>query len=101
MGRWIWRRGRQHFAWLNFQHFYLHILLGAHYAAPVPKERIESILDVGTGTGKWVYDVARAMPHARVYGVDIELPTLPSWQISANYQFVQANILQGLPFPDH
>ncbi|KAJ1540304.1 hypothetical protein HK405_011429, partial [Cladochytrium tenue] len=68
-------------------------------AAPV-------ILDIGCGPGAWVRDVARAYPHATVYGVDISdavlalaagMPDAPP-----NVRLVHGDAAQvgGLPLPD-
>ncbi|KAI0325261.1 hypothetical protein GY45DRAFT_1340222, partial [Cubamyces sp. BRFM 1775] len=36
--------------------------------APVERRRV---VDLGTGTGQWVLDMAREFPHVKFYGVDI------------------------------
>jgi ubiquinone/menaquinone biosynthesis C-methylase UbiE len=55
--------------------------------------------DVGCGTGRWVIEMARTFPGAQVVGLDIEPPQ--SGQIlPPNARFVQANLLDGLPFAD-
>jgi SAM-dependent methyltransferase len=50
---------------------------------------------VGSGTGQWAFDLCAELPHAKVVGLDLVVgkPGPP-----ANYRFVQANVLQGLPF---
>lgn len=78
---------------LDVQHYALREALGASYVAPVGRPR--RILDVGSGTGQWGYDVAADHPGALVVGLDVEAskPGRP-----ANYQFVRGNLLRGLPF---
>ncbi|MBE3559994.1 MAG: methyltransferase domain-containing protein [Ktedonobacteraceae bacterium] len=82
---------------LDFQHHFLHALLGTHYIAPVGKD-VRDILDVGCGTGRWIQDMARIFPQARFMGYDIEEPP-PMLQTGdeKNFLFVRGNLLNGLP----
>ncbi len=82
---------------LNFQHYGVKLLLGGNYTAPIsPATR--HILDVGTGTAKWAYEMADQFSAAHITGVDLEAPrNLPHAQ-PLNYRFVQADVLHGLPF---
>ncbi len=90
---------------LDFQHYMLRFALQGNYAAPVT--RPASILDVGTGTGRWAREVALEFPAAKITAVDITPP--PADEPAApgalnlrppNYTFAAANVLEGLPFPD-
>ncbi|KAF5376694.1 hypothetical protein D9615_007865 [Tricholomella constricta] len=62
---------------LNVTHAALNQLIGAHYLGPVPDalapvpERQKLVLDLCTGTGKWVMDMAREFPHVLFRGLDI------------------------------
>ncbi|KAL8920700.1 MAG: hypothetical protein Q9172_004384 [Xanthocarpia lactea] len=47
------------------------------FFAPVDKD-LKRVLDVGTGTGIWVEDVADFYPEAEVYGIDLS-PIQPRW----------------------
>lgn len=82
---------------LDFQHFYLKHVLKSNYLAPLVAERVRTILDVGCGTGRWVLEMARAFPEARVYGVDLEWSTPPQ-KLPPNVSFQQCNVLEGLPY---
>jgi SAM-dependent methyltransferase len=82
---------------LDFQHFYLKHVLKSNYLAPINVGRVRRILDVGCGTGRWVLEMARAFPQARVYGIDLEWST-PLQKLPPNVTFQQGNVLEGLPF---
>ncbi len=83
---------------LDFQHFLLRQALQGNYQAPIGSAP-RTILDMGSGTGRWTADLAQAFPNAHVVGVDLK-PTLISVPFPGNMQFQQANIFDGLPFPD-
>lgn len=91
---------------LDFQHFVLRQAFQGNYAAPLQSPA--SILDVGTGTGRWAKEMALLFPTANVIGLDIKEPVADEQSASpaapdlrpANYTFVSGNILEGLPFPD-
>lgn len=88
---------------LDFQHYMLRYALRGNFASPI--QRPMSILDVGSGTGRWATEMARLFPDANVIGTDIVAPapdTTPSDDGARpdNYAFIQGNILEGLPFAD-
>lgn len=80
---------------LDIQHYAMREALAANYLAPI--ERPDRILDVGCGTGQWAYELCQQFPEAMVVGLDLE-PSKP--ERPANYRFVKADLLRGLPFPD-
>ncbi|RAQ93898.1 class I SAM-dependent methyltransferase [Thermogemmatispora tikiterensis] len=84
---------------LNYQHHALYRTLSNHYLAPLAPERVRTILDVGTGTGIWAFEMQALFPHALVVGVDVSLQSLPQ-PVPPTCVFVRANVLEGLPFPD-
>jgi ubiquinone/menaquinone biosynthesis C-methylase UbiE len=112
--RFFWLGGRRHVAdapyvlpsddqeinRLDFQHYMLRYALRGNYAAPL--NHPATILDVGSGTGRWAYEMAALFPETRIVGTDLVHPKpdasgpLPP----PNYTFAQGNVLEGLPFPD-
>ncbi|GCE09247.1 class I SAM-dependent methyltransferase [Dictyobacter aurantiacus] len=85
---------------LDFQHFGLKCVVGANYKAPLDLMQVHTLLDVGSGTGRWMSEMAQEVPHARIDGIDIE-PPASYVNFPSNCFFQQGNILQGLPYPDH
>jgi ubiquinone/menaquinone biosynthesis C-methylase UbiE len=86
---------------LDFQHYLLRTALQGNYAAPVGQPN--SVLDVGTGTGRWAREIAQHFPHATVIGTDIATPPTDDAvadSLPKNYSFVPGNVLEGLAFPD-
>jgi ubiquinone/menaquinone biosynthesis C-methylase UbiE len=90
---------------LDFQHFLLRTGLRGNYAAPV--DQPTSILDVGTGSGRWAMEMAALFPAARIIGLDLAAPPDDASSLGegldtrpSNYSFTAGNILEGLPFPD-
>src|SRR5215472_14834397 len=53
---------------LDFQHYLFRAALQGNYLAPLHQPG--SILDVGTGTGRWAREVAVEFPQANVVGLD-------------------------------
>ncbi|HEX6121902.1 MAG TPA: methyltransferase domain-containing protein [Ktedonobacterales bacterium] len=92
---------------LDFQHFMLRFAFQGNYAAPIHEP--QSVLDVGTGTGRWAREMAQMFPRANVIGLDVKPPAVDDAAESGrgvdlrppNYSFVAGNVFEGLPFPDH
>jgi ubiquinone/menaquinone biosynthesis C-methylase UbiE len=91
---------------LDFQHYMLRYAFQGNYAAPIGSP--SSILDAGTGTGRWAIEMAHAFPNANVIGIDVKPPAVDQ-QASfgagvdlrpPNYSFVPGNLLEGLSFAD-
>ncbi|KAL0952635.1 hypothetical protein HGRIS_006881 [Hohenbuehelia grisea] len=62
---------------LDAQHVALQRMLGGNYFGPVPAvlapdaNRQRLVLDLGSGTGKWVLEMANEFPHVSFHGLDI------------------------------
>ncbi|CAG8493689.1 3470_t:CDS:2 [Ambispora gerdemannii] len=54
------------------------------------------ILDIGCGPGTWMIDMAKTYPLCSFTGVDIS-PLYPFNELPENVEFIQANLLDGLP----
>jgi SAM-dependent methyltransferase len=80
---------------LDVQHYALRATLGANTIARAEQPAL--VLDVGSGSGQWAYDLCEQFRDAYVVGLDLER-SLPPWP--AGYGFVKGNLLQGLPFGD-
>jgi ubiquinone/menaquinone biosynthesis C-methylase UbiE len=82
----------------------LNLLAYAHFAA-CGSSFLASVtnptnaLDVGCGTGVWAYIFGRRFPDAKVVGYDVYRHLLDDGP-PANFEFVQGNVLEGLPFAD-
>ena len=85
---------------LDFQHYMLRHTLRGNYAAPIVNP--QSILDVGSGTGRWAMEMAALFPHTNILGVDLTPPTMENTASGApeNFAFTPGNILEGLKFAD-
>lgn len=91
---------------LDFQHYLLRSGFSGNYLAPL--QNPSTILDVGSGSGRWAMEMAARFPAARVVGVDLVAPTVDVSQVLGNgldaqpmnFEFAIGNILEGLPFPD-
>ncbi|HLH61151.1 MAG TPA: class I SAM-dependent methyltransferase [Ktedonobacteraceae bacterium] len=83
---------------LNFQHFFLKAVLGGNYIVPLDRIRVETILDVGCGTGVWCREIAGEFKQVNIIGVDLDPSLSRTIAPPANCQFMQADLLRGLPF---
>jgi ubiquinone/menaquinone biosynthesis C-methylase UbiE len=81
---------------LDVQHYALRAALRGNAIAPL--EAPKTILDVGSGTGQWAYDLCAEFPDATVVGLDL-VPGKTHGR-PHNYRSVKANVLHGLPFED-
>src|SRR6266496_3005787 len=88
---------------LDYQHFILRQVIKGNCFAPMHDLLLKqggNVLDVGSGSGRWSYEIATAYPKTHMYGFDLEdVPHTASTPL--NYQFYQGNVLNGLPFASH
>ncbi|MGH2503295.1 MAG: class I SAM-dependent methyltransferase, partial [Ktedonobacterales bacterium] len=82
---------------LDFQHYMLRQALSGLYAPPLAAPR--DVLDVGCGTGRWTLEMAQLFPRARVVALDLVAPPESPGR-PPNCQFVEGDVLRGLPFAD-
>ncbi|KAG6085655.1 hypothetical protein E4U16_003459 [Claviceps sp. LM84 group G4] len=76
----------QHLKSEELNHHYLTILFDEQlFLAPVEKDKIHRVLDVGTGSGIWAIEFADRFPNASVIGTDIS-PCQPQW-VPPNVRF--------------
>lgn len=81
---------------LDIQHYALRAAIRGNYVSPLSNPA--RILDVGSGTGQWAFDLCTEFPEAVVVGFDLE-PSKP--KRPANFRLVNGNLLNGLPFGEH
>ncbi|CAO3628426.1 unnamed protein product [Cunninghamella echinulata] len=83
-------------------HYLLKYTFNTNFTAPV-RELLQNqhdrpkVLDVGTGCGSWILEMAVDFPNADFYGIDIAT-MYPTTIKPSNTYFQQHDILQGLPF---
>ncbi|GLV60858.1 hypothetical protein KDH_76770 [Dictyobacter sp. S3.2.2.5] len=85
---------------LDFQHYMLRYAMRGNHLAPL--QQPQSILDVACGTGRWAQEMAAEFPQAQICGLDLQIPGQDARRkvtFPANCSFVQANVMEGLPFP--
>jgi SAM-dependent methyltransferase len=87
---------------VKFQHRMLYTYLHRHVFAPVPPGSVRRLLDVGCGSGAWLTDVAALFPNATLTGLDsdAEQITLANTLRHPHCQFLQGDMLAGLPFAE-
>jgi SAM-dependent methyltransferase len=81
---------------LDVQHYALRETLGANYLAPI--DRPARVLDTGSGSGQWGFELSGQFPEALVVGLDLGAGKRE--QQPPGHRFVRGNLLQGLPFRD-
>ena len=83
---------------LDLQHYMLRYILKGNYLAPIVQP--ERILDIGSGTGRWLMEMAQEFPGAALTGMNLTLPEPEKAAFPSNYHFQAGNALDGLPFED-
>ena len=80
---------------LDIQHYAIRDTLKGNYLAPV--ESPARILDVGSGTGQWGFEMCQQLDPQLVVGLDL-VPGKAGEP--PRYRYVRGNVLDGLPFAD-
>ncbi|KAG9284855.1 hypothetical protein G9A89_003778 [Geosiphon pyriformis] len=81
-------------------HYLMRYNWQANFSSPI-EEQLKiggvKVLQVGCGTGTWAFEMAREYPRSTFFGVDIS-PTFPDRFQTKNCEFIQGNMLDGLPW---
>ena len=86
--------------------YLLQVQGGRLYPEHIAVNTMESVLDLGCGTGEWIFDLARRYPKLRIYGVDSNERALHHARVRRNTSSLRQvelrhmDISQGLPIPD-
>ncbi|CAG8591362.1 13656_t:CDS:2 [Ambispora leptoticha] len=74
---------------------------GGAFNSPVEKKLRQGahVVDIGCGTGIWILDMAQQYPNSKFVGIDIS-PIQPTEGLPPNVEFLQYNVLDGLPYED-
>ncbi|CAG8574767.1 1226_t:CDS:2 [Cetraspora pellucida] len=87
---------------LQLQHYLVRYTWQSNFSSPVRDLLHEGgarVLDVGCGPATWTLEMAFDFQKCEFIGVDI-IPMMPLTIKPQNTDFVEADILEGLPFPD-
>jgi ubiquinone/menaquinone biosynthesis C-methylase UbiE len=82
---------------LDLQYYAIKTVCGQHYYASLENPR--RVLDVGTGTGTWLKEMAVEFPECEFTGIDLTSAKL-KLPLPSNCRFEEANLLEGIPYPD-
>jgi len=78
-------------------------ILRTNFTAPL-KDALSSginVLDVGTGPGTWIIDMAKQFPNSNIYGVDANDYAPPEGRdLPSNAHFELGNVITGLAYED-
>ncbi len=86
--------------------YLLQVQGGRLYPEHIPVNTMESVLDLGCGTGEWIFDLARRYPKLRIYGMDSNEQALHQAKVRRNTSSLRQvelrhmDLLQGLSIPD-
>ncbi|KAI9595829.1 S-adenosyl-L-methionine-dependent methyltransferase [Syncephalis fuscata] len=82
---------------LNFLHKIVLNMGGALHNVPLTNPR--RIVDIGSGTGVWIKDMANKFPDTQCYGIDIDIE-VSKHNVMPNCKFIQRDVFEGLPFAE-
>jgi ubiquinone/menaquinone biosynthesis C-methylase UbiE len=83
---------------LDELHIMYRHLMGRNIIVPMINKPT-GILDVGTGSGRWVVEVAEKYPSATVWGLDLS-PASPLYEPPPNCEFLVGDLTHGFDFDD-
>ena len=90
-----------------FLHAYLLQVQGGRlHPEQIAVNTMESVLDLGCGTGEWIFDLAKRYPKLRIYGIDSNEELLHQAKVRRNTSSLRQvelrhmDLLQGLPIPN-
>ena len=88
-------------------HYYiLQVQGGRLHPEHIPVNTMESALDLGCGTGEWIFALAKRYPKLRIYGIDSSEEALHQAKVRRNtgslrqVELRHMDFLQGLPIPN-
>jgi len=82
---------------LDLQHYLLRSILTSNCTANMTE--VYDVLDIGTGTGIWILEMANEFPHVKFVGMDIA-PLQPHNTLPKTCRFDLGNVLDGLTYQD-
>ncbi len=80
---------------------------GRLYPACLPVHSMERIMDLGCGSGAWIFELSRLHPHLHIYGIESDRQALQQARIRRNQSSVrqielrEMDPLQPLSVPDN
>ncbi len=86
--------------------YLLQVQGGRLHPEQIAVNTMQSVLDLGSGRGEWIFDLAKRYPKLRIYGIDSDEEVLRQAKVRRNtsslhqVELRQMNLLQGLPMPD-
>ncbi|CAG8471511.1 21434_t:CDS:2, partial [Dentiscutata erythropus] len=88
---------------LNIGHYMCRYQWQGNFSSPINENLINGmrVLDIGCGAGSWILDMAAQYPSSTFLGLDKLDLFPPSDKRFPNTGFIQANVLDGIPFPDN
>lgn len=86
--------------------YLLQVQEGQLYPERIPVNMMERVLDLGCGTGEWLFDLAKRYPRLHIFGADINEESLQQAKIRRNTSGMRLvelrtmDIRQPFPIPD-